>query len=162
MGWRKRRFITAVAQNENKFIGSLPVPINNGLIWNSLVASCCTRASLFYTGDFSVAPKRSTTLLLFIRQQQFTHTWWICICDGQRTRQHGNPPCPASGRMRSRCRPCIQRRKMSAWSQTYPIVHSSNTDSSRRQKIQLILRTGMTSTTIHGLQQQAGSMSVQQ
>lgn len=77
-------------------------------------------------------------------QQQLIHTWLICICGGQRTGRRGSPPSRASRRMHSRCRPCSQRRKMSAWSQTCRIVHSSSTGSSRTRKTQLILRKGMT------------------
>lgn len=77
-------------------------------------------------------------------QQQLIHTWLICICGGQRTGRRGSPPSRASRRMHSRCRPCSQRRKMSAWSQTCRIAHSSSTGSSRTRKTQLILRKGMT------------------
>lgn len=74
-------------------------------------------------------PKRSTTT---------THTWWTCICGGQRAGRRGNLRYQAWGRSHSRCRPCSRRRTKFAWNQTYLIVHSNNTSSSHRWTSQLI------------------------
>lgn len=49
IGRRKRRSLSQQSHKHNKFIGSLPVPINNGLIWNMAISSCscCTRELTF-------------------------------------------------------------------------------------------------------------------
>ena len=63
---KKRRFITAVAQKENKFIGSLPVPMNNGLTWNMAISSCscCARANLSILGLLSGTKKEYNSAAL--------------------------------------------------------------------------------------------------
>lgn len=149
IGRRKRRSLSQQSHKHNKFIGSLPVPINNGLIWNMAISSCscCTREltfSIFGTSQWHQKRVQLCCSAALHLPTQLTHTWWICICGGQRTRRHGSPPSRASRRMHSRCRPCSQRRRMSAWSQTYPIVHSSSTGSNHIQRNRLILRIGTT------------------